>query len=49
LTPEQEVQVNDLIAITGKSKDQCILALRAAQGIPAWACEILFSGVPLNE
>ena len=49
LTPEQEVAVNDLIAITGKSKDQCTLALRAAQGNPDVAYEILSSGVPLNN
>lgn len=44
-----EVAVNDLIAITGKSKDQCTLAIRAAQGNPDVAYEILASGMPLNE
>jgi hypothetical protein len=43
-----EVAVNDLMAITGKSKDQCILAIRAAQGNPDVAYEILASGMPLN-
>ena len=43
-----EVAVNDLVAITGKSKDQCTLALRAAQGNPDVAYEILASGMPLN-
>ena len=49
MTPEQEVAVNDLMAITGKSKDQCTLAIRAAQGNPDVAYEILASGLPLNE
>jgi hypothetical protein len=40
--------VNDLVAITGKSKDQCALALRVAQGNPDVAYEILASGLPLN-
>jgi|LauGreDrversion4_2_1035121.scaffolds.fasta_scaffold303349_2 hypothetical protein len=44
-----EVAVNDLIAITGKSKEQCTLAIRAAQGNPDVAYEILSSGMPLNE
>lgn len=44
-----EVAVNDLIAITGKSKEQCTLAIRAAQGNPDVAYEILASGMPLNE
>jgi len=44
-----EVAVNDLIAITGKSKEQCTLAIRAAQGNPDVAYEILTSGMPLNE
>ena len=43
-----EVAVNDLMAITGKSKDQCTLAIRAAQGNPDVAYEILASGMPLN-
>jgi len=44
-----EVAVNDLIAITGKSKELCTLAIRAAQGNPDVAYEILASGMPLNE
>lgn len=40
--------MNDLVAITGKSKDQCTLALRAANGDPNIAFEILASGMPLN-
>lgn len=43
-----EVAVNDLVAITGKSKEQCTLAIRAAQGNPDVAYEILASGMPLN-
>jgi hypothetical protein len=34
--------------LTGKSRDQCILALRAAQGVPDVAYEILSSGMPLG-
>ncbi|TNV82480.1 hypothetical protein FGO68_gene4099 [Halteria grandinella] len=34
LTPEMEVAVNDLVMLTGRSKDDCTLALRAAQGVP---------------
>jgi hypothetical protein len=49
LTPEQEVAVNDLVSITGKTKDQCTLALRAAQGNPDVAYEILASDMPLNS
>jgi len=49
LSPEVEVAVNDLIMLTGKSRDQCILALRAAQGVPDVAYEILASGMPLGQ
>jgi hypothetical protein len=42
------VLCTDLVAITGKSKEQCTLALRAAQGNPDVAYEILASGMPLN-
>ena len=34
--------------ITGKTKEQCTLALRAAFGNPDRACEYLFSGIDLN-
>lgn len=40
--------MNDLVMLTGKSRDQCILALRAAQGVPDVAYEILASGMPLG-
>ena len=40
--------VNDLVAITGKSKEQCTLAIRAAQGNPDVAYELLASGMPLS-
>ena len=40
--------MNDLVAITGKSKEQCTLAIRAAQGNPDVAYELLASGMPLN-
>ena len=49
MSPEVEVAVNDLIMLTGKSRDQCILALRAAQGVPDVAYEILSSGMPLGQ
>ena len=48
LTPEMEVAVNDLVMLTGKTKEQCTLALRAAQGVPDVAYEILASGMPLT-
>lgn len=35
--------------ISGKTREQCLLALRAAQGSPDVAFEILMSGMPLNE
>lgn len=35
--------------ISGKTREQCLLALRAAQGNPDVAFEILMSGVPLDE
>lgn len=34
--------------LTGKTKEQCTLALRAAQGVPDVAYEILASGMPLT-
>lgn len=40
-----EVAVNDLVAITGKTKEQCTLALTAARGNPDVAYEILSSGM----
>jgi len=42
------VAVNDLVMLTGRTKEQCTLALRAAQGIPDVAYEILSSGMPLD-
>lgn len=44
-----EAAANELVMISGKSKDQCLLALRAAQGVPDIAFEILMSGAPLDE
>jgi XPC-binding domain len=44
-----EVAVNDLVMLTGRSKEDCTLALRAAQGVPDIAYEILSSGIPLNQ
>ena len=37
-----------MVAITGKSKEQCTLAIRIAQGNPDVAYELLASGMPLN-
>jgi hypothetical protein len=42
-----EVAVNELVMISGKPKDQCVLALRAAFGDPNRAFEYLMSGVNL--
>jgi hypothetical protein len=47
--PELEASVNELVMISGKTRDQCVLALRAAQGSPDVAFEILMSGMPLTE
>ncbi len=44
-----EASVNELVMISGKTREQCLLALRAAQGSPDVAFEILMSGIPLNE
>lgn len=41
--------MNDLVMLTGRPKDQCVLALRAAQGVPDVAYEILASGMPLTQ
>ena len=43
-----EVAVNELIMISGKPRDQCVLALRAAYGNPDRAFEFLLSGVNLS-
>lgn len=43
-----EVAVNELVMISGKPRDQCILALRAAFGNPDRAFEYLLSGVNLQ-
>ena len=43
-----EVAFYELIMISGKPRDQCILALRAAYGNPDRAFEFLLSGVNLN-
>jgi hypothetical protein len=43
-----EVAVNELVMISGKPRDQCILALRAAFGNPDRAFEYLLSGVNLS-
>jgi hypothetical protein len=43
-----EVAVNELIMISGKPRDQCVLALRAAYGNPDRAFEFLLSNVNLS-
>lgn len=40
-----EEAINELIAISGKTRDQCIQALRVAYGDPNRAFEYLMSGV----
>ena len=42
-----EVSVNELVMISGKSKDQCTTAIRLAYGNPDRAFELLMSGAPL--
>ena len=37
------------MSISGKSRDQCIRALTAAQNIPDVAFELLMSNVPLDS
>ena len=41
-----EEQVNELVMISGKSREQCVLALRAAFGDPNRAFEYLMAGIP---
>ena len=48
MSPEQEAQINELVMISGKPKEQCALALRAAFGNPDRAFEYLMSGVNLQ-
>lgn len=43
-----EATVNELVMISGKPRDQCILAIRAAFGNPDRAFEFLMSGVNLQ-
>jgi len=40
-----EAAVNELVMISGKSKEMCGAALRAAQGNPDVAFEILMQGI----
>ena len=44
-----EAAVNDLVAMTGRTKDDCTLAIRAARGSPDVAYDILTSGIPLSQ
>jgi len=37
------------MSISGKPKEHCIAALRAANGNPDRACEFLFSGAAFDE
>lgn len=49
MPPEVEAAINELISITGRSKEDCQKALRAAQNIPDIACELLLSGQPIPD
>jgi hypothetical protein len=42
-----ESAVNELVMISGKPRDQCIAAIRAARGSPDLAFELLMSGAPI--
>jgi len=44
LPPEVESAVNELMAISGSSREMCIKALAAANNIPDVAFEFLMSG-----
>ena len=44
MPPEVESAVTELISISGKSRDECIRALAAAQNVPDIAFEFLISG-----
>jgi hypothetical protein len=41
-----EDTLNDLMAISGESKERCTQAIRAANGDPNLAFEFLSSGIP---
>ena len=44
MPPELEPSINELMVLSGKSREMCIQALRAAQNIPDIAFEFLMSG-----
>lgn len=48
-SPVDEETLNDLIAISGASKDRCTQAIRAAKGDPNLAFEFLQSGIPATN
>jgi hypothetical protein len=44
-----EASANELVMISGKSKELCLAALRASNGDPDVAFEILSGNIPLDE
>lgn len=44
-----EDALSQVVAITCKPRDQCILALVLSRGSPDMACSLLFEGVDLNQ
>jgi hypothetical protein len=46
LTEEEEAKVNTLMEISGKTKEECTIALRIARGDSDIAYEFLANGVP---
>jgi UV excision repair protein RAD23 len=48
LPPQAEEAINELVSISGRSRDDCIQALRLAYGDPNRAFEYLMSGAPLT-
>lgn len=44
-----EESINTLVGISGKSREECVLALIVTQGNLDMACSLLFEGVDMNQ